>query len=189
MIPRLLRAQKKLEKYAVKLEQSSYYLAAQILDSQCRTSFLKDKNSGELLQKGKKKLFLVRKLWERFRNTTSFSASYDTTVQQSKPTSESTEHLSAFHRRRRRNIEEHTRPQSEDEFDLYIKDSPIPLGDRTSIQWWNDPLQRTRFPRLGQLAIEVLSIPGMSDKLERVFSGSRRRVPWDRTKTSQQILE
>ena len=62
MIPRLLRAQKKLKKYAVKLNQSSYYLAAQILNSQCRTSFLKDKNSGEMLQKEKKKLILIRKL-------------------------------------------------------------------------------------------------------------------------------
>ena len=29
----------------------------------------------------------------------------------------------------------------------------------------------------------------MSDKPERVFSGSRRRVPWDRTRTTPQILE
>jgi hypothetical protein len=36
---------------------------------------------------------------------------------------------------------------------------------------------------------ENLLIPGMSDKLERVFSGSRCRVLWDRTKTSAQLLE
>ena len=59
----------------------------------------------------------------------------------------------------------------------------------TAIQWWSQPIQRGRYPRLSQLAIEVLSIPGMSDKPERVFSGSRRRVPWDRTKTSTQLLE
>ena len=59
----------------------------------------------------------------------------------------------------------------------------------TAIQWWSQPIQRGRYPRLSQLAIEVLSIPGMSDKPERVFSGSRRRVPWDRTKTSVQLLE
>jgi hypothetical protein len=29
----------------------------------------------------------------------------------------------------------------------------------------------------------------MSDKLERVFSGSRRRILWDRTRTTPQILE
>ena len=29
----------------------------------------------------------------------------------------------------------------------------------------------------------------MSDKPERVFSGSRRRIPWDRTMTSTKTLE
>jgi hypothetical protein len=37
--------------------------------------------------------------------------------------------------------------------------------------------------------MEVLSIPGMSDKPERVFSGARRRVLWDCTITSLWILE
>jgi hypothetical protein len=32
-------------------------------------------------------------------------------------------------------------------------------------------------------------MPRMSDKLERVFSGARRQVLWDRTKTSIKILE
>jgi hypothetical protein len=98
--------------------------------------------------------------------------------------------LSVFHQTRRRYIEEQTRPQTKDEFDLYIQENAIPLDNRTtSLQWWNLPLQRTRFSQLSQLAIEVLSIPGMSDKPERVFSGARRRVPWDRTTTSSRTLE
>ena len=32
-------------------------------------------------------------------------------------------------------------------------------------------------------------MPGMSDKPERVFSGSRRRIPWDRTMTKTETLE
>ena len=82
------------------------------------------------------------------------------------------------------------RPQSRDEFDAYINGDQTMLDSgTTAIQWWSRPFQREQFPRLSQLAIEVLSIPGMSDKPERVFSGSRRRVPWDRTKTSPQLLE
>ena len=46
-----------------------------------------------------------------------------------------------------------------------------------------------RYPRLLDLAIKVLLIPGMSDKPERVFSGSRRRIPWDRTMTKTETLE
>ncbi len=30
------------------------------------------------------------------------------------------------------------------------------------------------------MAIDILSIPPMSDKLERVFSGARRTVNWDK---------
>jgi hypothetical protein len=36
------------------------------------------------------------------------------------------------------------------------------------------------------MAIDILSIPPMSDELERVFSGARRIVPWDR---GQMLLE
>ena len=128
---------------------------------------------------GEKKLYVVRKLWERFRDKASLPASYETT-KNNEPTLESIKQLSAFHKARRRHIKEQTRSQSQDEFDNYISENPIPLDSRTtSFQWWNLPLQRTRFPRLSQLAIEVLSIPGMSDKPERVFSGARRRVLLD----------
>ena len=188
MLPRLLRAEKKLAKYATKLDDSPYYLAARIFDPECRTAFLKDKDKISMTHEGEKKLYVVQKLWERFRDNALPPASYETINKE--PTLESTEQLSAFHKARRRHIEEQTRPQSQDEFDNYIGENPIPLDScTTSFQWWNLPLQRTRFPRLSQLAIEVLSIPGMSDKPERVFSGARRRVPWDRTKTSPQILE
>jgi hypothetical protein len=108
----------------------------------------------------------------------------------SKSALQSEENLSIFHKARRKHILKQTRPQSQDEFDNYISENPIMLDSRTTaIQWWSQPIQRGRYPRLSQLAIEVLSIPGMSDKPERVFSGSRRRVPWDRTKTSTQLLE
>jgi hypothetical protein len=87
-------------------------------------------------------------------------------------------------------ILKNTRPQSQDEFDTYVSENPIMLDrSTTAIQWWSQPVQRIRYPRLSQLAIEVLSIPGMSDKPERVFSGSRRRVPWDRTRTSPRYLK
>ena len=37
--------------------------------------------------------------------------------------------------------------------------------------------------------MEVLSIPAMSDKPERVFSGGRRTISWDRANISVQIVE
>jgi hypothetical protein len=66
MAPRLQRAEEKLAKYVKKLDDSPYYLAARVLDPECRTAFLKDQND-YLTIEGEKKLFSVRKLRERFR--------------------------------------------------------------------------------------------------------------------------
>jgi hypothetical protein len=190
MAPRLQRAKEKLAKYIKKLDDSPYYLAARILDPECRTAFLKAQNDSITIE-GEQKLFIVRKLWERFRDRTIVSdSSTSYAIKTQNIPIESKEHLSSFHKARLQHRSKHTRPQSLDEFDNYINENPIPLDKHsTAIQWWSQPLQRTRFPRLSQLAIEVLSIPGMSDKPERVFSGARRRVPWDRTKTTPQVLE
>ena len=61
MVPRLHRAQKKCATYVQKLDASPYYLAARILNPQCRTAFLKDENK-DITAKGEKKLYIVRKL-------------------------------------------------------------------------------------------------------------------------------
>jgi hAT family C-terminal dimerisation region len=189
MVSRLHRAQKKCATYVQKLDASPYYLAARILNPQCRTAFLKDENE-DITTEGEKKVYVVRKLWERFRDQTQFSAVPYESESISKSALQPEENLSIFHKTRRKHILKQTRPQSQDEFDNYISENPIMLDSgTTAIRWWSQPIQRGRYPRLSQLAIEVLSIPGMSDKPERVFSGSRRRVPWDRTKTSAQMLE
>jgi hypothetical protein len=72
-----------------------------------------------------------------------------------------------------------TRPRSQDEYEDYYLEAPYEPGI-PCLQWWLDPHQRTRWPRLSALAIEILSIPPMSDEPERVFSDGRRTVSWDR---------
>jgi hypothetical protein len=39
------------------------------------------------------------------------------------------------------------------------------------------------------MAIDILSIPLMSDEPERVFSGARRTVTWDRGQIESEIIE
>ena len=39
------------------------------------------------------------------------------------------------------------------------------------------------------MAIDILSIPAMSDEPERVFSGARRTVLWDRGQMEAETLE
>ncbi len=187
MAPRLSRAQEKCTIYVQKLDASPYYLAARVFNPQYRTAFLKNE-SGHITAEGEKKLFIVRKLWERFRNKIPVSVRPSESENITKLTLQPEENVSNFHNARRNQILKNARPQSQDEFENYIFENPVILDkSTTAIQWWS--CQYGRFPRLSQLAIEVLSIPGMSDKPERVFSGSRRRVPWDRTRTSTRLLE
>jgi hypothetical protein len=39
------------------------------------------------------------------------------------------------------------------------------------------------------MAIDILLIPPMSDKLERCFSGARRTVTWDRGQIKAETIE
>jgi hypothetical protein len=91
----------------------------------------------------------------------------------------------------RKNVKEKQvqRPQSQDELKDYCTE-PVSYGLNISpLDWWLQDSQKRRWPRLSLWAIEVLSIPSMSDKPERVFSGSRRTVSWDKTALSAEMLE
>ena len=63
----------------------------------------------------------------------------------------------------------------------------IPCED--PLAWWTDPTQRTRWPDLSRFAIEILSIPAMSDEPERVFSGGRRTVDWQKGSMIPETIE
>lgn len=45
------------------------------------------------------------------------------------------------------------------------------------------------YPRLHQMALDVLSVPAMSDDPERVFSCTRRTISWDRARLSPGTVE
>ena len=87
-------------------------------------------------------------------------------------------------------LRNYTRPSSQDEFEDYCAEAVYDIGDKISaLQWWRQDAQIRRWPRLSRMAVDILSIPAMSDKAERVFSGARRTVTWDRTLMSPETLE
>ncbi len=62
---------------------------------------------------------------------------------------------------------------SVDEYSRYLGDPALPhISD--ALSWWVQ--QRIQYPALATMAIDILSIPGMSDEAERVFSGARQTV-------------
>jgi hypothetical protein len=68
------------------------------------------------------------------------------------------------------------RPASEDEYEDYNSQESYDPGKKGALVWWYQDTQRQRWPRLSLMAIDILSIPPMSDEPERVFSGARRTV-------------
>ncbi|OAQ57629.1 transposase-like protein [Purpureocillium lilacinum] len=80
-------------------------------------------------------------------------------------------------------------PGNEDEFEKFVNSSPRPMTTRTPLEWWCREEQRIEYPRLPQLAIDVLSVPAMSDDPERVFSCARRTISWDRSRLTADTIE
>ncbi|KAM3536754.1 hypothetical protein ARSEF1564_010323, partial [Beauveria bassiana] len=70
-------------------------------------------------------------------------------------------------------------PDDEDEFEKFINTPPRQVMAKTPLEWWCREEQRMEYPRLHQMAVDILSVPAMSDDPERVFSCTRRMVSWD----------
>ena len=79
--------------------------------------------------------------------------------------------------------------RKKDEYELYCSEDSYEIHGLTSLQWWLLDEQQKRFPVLSKFALEVLSIPAMSDEPERVFSGERRTVSWERMSLGEDNIE
>lgn len=66
--------------------------------------------------------------------------------------------------------------EDEDEFEKFINAPLKRMSARSPLEWWTREEQRLEYPRLHQIAIDVLSVPPMSDAPERVFSRARRLI-------------
>jgi hypothetical protein len=75
-----------------------------------------------------------------------------------------------------------------DDFVAFITAPPIKISC-TPLEWWCRSDQRSRYPRLHQMAIAVLSIPAESSEPERTFSGARRTCTWDRLSITCEKIE
>jgi hAT family C-terminal dimerisation region len=178
--------------YQAKLDESPYYAAARIFDPCCRTRWLKDEDDHWKLN-GEAKWRKVQALWMKFIRETSQETlrSYDRQAQSiSDHRTIPLEEMDAFQQLRAEQKAKQARPRSQDEFENYCSQTPShDLQNTTPIQWWTQETQQVLWPRLSILAINVLAIPGMSDKPERVFSGGRRTISWDRSRFSMETVE
>ena len=74
-----------------------------------------------------------------------------------------------------------------DEFDSIKSNSNAITGP--AFKWWLQPEQVKTFLNLSRMAVDILSIPSMSAKVKRVFSGARRTISWDRMQLGSKAIE
>jgi hypothetical protein len=77
-----------------------------------------------------------------------------------------------------------------DQFDEYTTEPAIKSSENfNSLSWWQDIVRQERWPKLSEFAVSIFSFPPMSDEAERIFSGARRTISWDRARLEPEIIE
>lgn len=171
---RIQKGWEALDKYYSKTDDSALYAAALILHPGRRLAYLrtnwKPKWQKVILKK-------VTDLWKSYRDR--FPASNDgkQPLERFDKYDQVAQTLTKY------------RPRSQDEFEDYSNAEPSEIGSLPALEWWCHDSQRERWPRLSCMAIDILSIPPMSAEPERVFSGARRTISWDRAQLSASVIE
>jgi hypothetical protein len=75
----------------------------------------------------------------------------------------------------------------DDEYEHYCSQPTMNIHNVRD--WWMQPAQQQLYPYLSQLALEILSIPAMSAKPERLFSATKLIISDTRNKLSMQMIE
>ncbi|OAQ58218.1 ribonuclease H-like protein [Pochonia chlamydosporia 170] len=177
---RIQRGWEVFDKYYSKTDSSPYYAAALILHPSYRKTYI----YANWKKKWHKPAFKqVKDLWLAYRDATDADALSHHLVDDG-----GDKDLDAFDRISR-NLQNCTRPSSQDEYEDYISYDPYDITPMTALSWWLQEQQRKRWPRLSRMAIDILSMPAMSDEPERVFSGTRRTISWERAQLDADQVE
>ena len=171
----------KMLKYWNKTERVPVYIAAIVLDPKRKWNYFKrwdpewQPNMEATLQR----------FWETTYRSSTGLASYS-----SKP-SASTRHTNNQFLMWLDSHENEAESVVEDELDLYLCDRFIfrKEEERSALEWWLDVEQRSRYPLLSRMAIDIYSIPAMSAEPERVFSGAKRTVSDSRGSLRSETIE
>jgi hypothetical protein len=165
-------------------DMSPFYAAALVLNPGRRARYIEANWPRKWARPA---LAAVKKLWEKYREEVkppTFPApfSYGSPIQEPKE-------LDTFDQIRLTLQSTVIRPSSDDEYEDYNKVESYDPGKQGALAWWLQDTQRQRWPRLALMAIDILSIPPMSDEPERVFSGARRTITWDRGQMLPETIE
>src|ERR1700694_4613291 len=170
-----------LDKFYSKTDEVVYYAAALIIHPARHTEYIKNnwpwKWSGPTLTK-------VKQLWAAYRDDISLSSEED---HEQPPIQKQRTELDEIQQSLKTTQRRH---KAKDEWEDYATYPAFDLDEGVHpLEWWGMPPHKTRWPKLSLFARNILSMPAMSDEPERVFSGARRTISWDRAQLGWESIE
>ncbi len=177
----------KIEKYYKLTDSMPIYYAAIVLNPTLKTRWLHDQwTDDEQLKWIQPTIDKVRTLWFTYRHQRP----------QEPTTTHNDEPEDSFSRLRKvKRLKTSHRASSTtaiDHFERYIASDPLPAPNNEKeqfdvISYWLD--RRQGEPELAQFALDVLSIPVMSDDNERSFSAAKDMITDRRNRLNEDIIE
>lgn len=176
---RIQKGWEAFDKYYSKTDDCPLYAAALILHPSRRTKYIRANWKAKWQKPVLKK---VKELWEFYRERSPSLIS----LYERKPSQD--QDLDVFDQIAQ-DLGKYAWPTNQDEYEDYSNGEPYDIGKISALEWWCQDQQRNRWPRLSYMAIDILSIPAMSDEPERAFSGERRTISWERAQLGAENIE
>ncbi len=177
LLPMLNSGWHKLKKYYDLSDAAPVYVAAIILDPTLKWKYIDDHWHPTWVENARESMQL---LWDDYKPERSDAPPPTSSSRRRQP--------SSFTLWMRQRLDQ---PEELDEYERYCKaprvwvmDDPVQPWD-----WWLEPQQLKDYPNLGQLAVDILSIPAMSDFTEKVFSSAKQTLSDRRCKLGSDALE
>ena len=162
------------DKYYILIDQTGAYSAAILLHPSHRKAYLQAAWKKDWVSYGVDR---ARVIWQQYKNNDTNTSTIDTTTM-----TQINRYLYDIQQRQQRS------KGASDEFERFITAPAITI-DSPAIDWWLQQQQRTSYPQLSKMAIDILSAVPMSAESERVFSAARRTIPWTRARLEGVIIE
>lgn len=163
-----------LDKYYFKTDETPVYSAALLLHPSKRLKYLRQNWHADWHDGAINK---ARQIWSQYK---------DLLVET--PPVEAPEMYMTVYDKLAQSLDVTEADNDEDELEKFINGSPCKIAV-SPLAWWTREEQRMEYPRLHKMALNVLSIAPMSDKAERVFSGARRTISFDRARLGVNTIE
>jgi hypothetical protein len=165
----------KLEKYYCLTERSPVYIAALVLCPQNKWNYIEDNWPEEWIPEAKAKM---QEFWQTEYKSAAVEVDIPVLESQALPYNTFQAHL-----------QKKKRPRTEiDEYKKYLQAAELPEV-KDARAWWLEPAQRTSYPALSIMALDILSIPAMSAEPERLFSGAKITITDRRNKLGIESIQ